>query len=120
MNKQKTFSIVANTLGTIQSLNKLGERDFARIFYGIKDSNNMDKEYIRSKFNYYCEQGFISAYNRLDINNCSRVLDYITEEVYTEPIDYEEQIAISEERYLKMCIEQDEGQPNDNDSGWEQ
>jgi len=86
MNKDKTFSIVANTLGTIQSLNKLGERDFARIFYGIKDSN-MDRDYVRSKFVYYLETGFISAYNRLDVRNCNRVLDYITEEVHREPED---------------------------------
>jgi len=25
----------------------------------------------------------------------------------------------AEERYLQMCIEMDEGQPNDNDAGWE-
>ena len=116
MNKDKTFSIVANTLGTIQSLNRLGERDFARIFYGIKDSN-MDRDYVRSKFVYYLETGFISAYNRLDVRNSCRVLDYITEEVYTEP-NYEDELGNAEERYEKLCIEQDEGQPNDNDSGW--
>ena len=32
----------------------------------------------------------------------------------------EERLGKAEERYEKMCIEQDEGQPNDNDSGWEQ
>jgi len=83
MNKDKTFSIVANTLGTMQSLNRLGEREFARIFYGIKDSN-YNRDYVRSKFNYYCEEGFLKAYNRLDVNNCSRVLDYITEEVHRD------------------------------------
>ena len=117
MNKDKTFSIVANTLGTIQSLNRLGERDFARIFYGIKDSN-YNRDYVRSKFNYYCQEGFIKAYNRLDVNNCNRVLDYITEEVYTEPIDYEEQIAASEVSFNKLAIEQDEGDGTDNDYGW--
>ena len=88
MNKDKTFSIVANTLGTIQSLSRLGERDFGRIFYNLKD-NVMDTEYLRSKYNYYCEEGFISAYNRLDVRNCNRVLDYITEEVHREPEDEE-------------------------------
>ena len=71
MNKSKTYKMVANTLGSIQRLNQLGEREFARVFYG----------YIREKFNRYCEEGFLSAYNRLDISNCIRVLDYITEEV---------------------------------------
>jgi hypothetical protein len=89
MNKDKTFSIVAKTLGTIQSLNRLGEREFARIFYGIKDSNNMERDYIRSKFIYYLETGFISAYNRLDIRNANRVLDYITEEAHPENDWYE-------------------------------
>ena len=84
MNKDETFRLVANTLGTIQSLNRLGEREFARIFYGIKDSNNMERDYIRSKFIYYLETGFISAYNRLDVRNANRVLDYITEEVHPE------------------------------------
>lgn len=88
MNKDKTFSLVANTLGTIQSLSRLGERDFGRIFYNLKD-NVMDTEYLRSKYNYYCEEGFISAYNRLDVRNCNRVLDYITEEVHREPEDEE-------------------------------
>ena len=89
MNKDKTFSLVANTLGTIQSLSRLGERDFGRIFYGTKANNVMDAEYIRSKYNYYCEEGFVKAYNRLDVRNCNRVLDYITEEVHREP-SYEE------------------------------
>ena len=109
MTKDKTFNIVANTLGTIQSLNKLGERDFARIFYGIKDSN-MDRDYVRSKFVYYLETGFISAYNRLDVRNSCRVLDYITEEVHSEP-DYEETLADAEERYDRLCLEMDEGGP---------
>jgi hypothetical protein len=85
MNKDKTFSIVANTLGTIQSLSRLGEREFGQIFYNLKD-NVMDTEYLRSKYNYYCEEGFIKAYNRLDVRNCNRVLDYITEEVHTEQV----------------------------------
>ena len=34
--------------------------------------------------------------------------------------EWEERLGRAEERYLKMCIEMDEGQPNDNDSGWEQ
>lgn len=72
--------MVANTLGSIQRLNQLGERDFARVFYGVKDTN-LKRGYIREKFNRYCEEGFLSAYNRLDIGNCIRVLDYITEEV---------------------------------------
>ena len=118
MNKDKTFSLVANTLGTIQSLSRLGEREFGQIFYNLKD-NVMDTEYLRSKYNYYCEEGFIKAYNRLDVRNSCRVLDYITEEVYTEP-NYEDELGNAEERYEKLCIEQDEGQPNDNDSGWEQ
>ena len=84
MNKDKTFSLVANTLGTIHSLNRLGEREFARIFYGTKPNNVMDTEYIRSKYNYYCEEGFLKAYNWLDVRNCNRVLDYITEEVHRE------------------------------------
>jgi len=25
----------------------------------------------------------------------------------------------AEEKYLKLCLELDEGQPNDNDNGWE-
>ena len=25
----------------------------------------------------------------------------------------------AEEKHLKLCLEQDEGQPNDNDSGWD-
>ena len=86
MNKDKTFSIVANTLGTIQSLSRLGEREFARIFYGIKDTN-YNREYVRGKYNYYCEDGFVKAYNRLDVRNCNRVLDYITEEVHRDDED---------------------------------
>jgi len=86
MNKDKTFSIVANTLGTIQSLSRLGEREFGQIFYNLKD-NVMDTEYLRTKYNYYCEEGFVKAYNRLDIRNCNRVLDYITEEVHRDDED---------------------------------
>ena len=33
--------------------------------------------------------------------------------------EQEDEIGRREERYEKMCIEMDEGQPNDNDSGWE-
>ena len=86
MNKDKTFNIVANTLGTIQSLSRLGEREFGQIFYNLKD-NVMDTEYLRNKYHYYCEEGFVKAYNRLDVRNCNRVLDYITEEVHREPKD---------------------------------
>tara|TARA_R110002050_G_scaffold226858_2_gene362533 strand:+ start:395 stop:556 length:162 start_codon:yes stop_codon:yes gene_type:complete len=31
----------------------------------------------------------------------------------------QEKFDRAEERYLKKCIEMDEGQPNDNDSGWD-
>ena len=112
-----TRKIITETIRQVQKLSELGEREFARVFYGIKDSN-MDRDYVRSKFVYYLETGFISAYNRLDVRNSCRVLDYITEEVHSEP-DYEETLADAEERYDRLCIEQDEGQPNDNDSGWE-
>ena len=84
MTKDKTYKLVAETIGSIQRLSRLGERDFARTFYGIKDTN-MDRDYVRGKYNKYCEEGFLSAYNRLDIKNCIRIIDYITEEVHSEP-----------------------------------
>ncbi len=79
--QNKTRTQVAETIGEIQKLSRLNKREFARIFYGLKDSN-WDELYVRDKFNKYCEEGFISAYNRLDIRNASRVIDYITEEVW--------------------------------------
>jgi len=33
--------------------------------------------------------------------------------------EQEEQLGRAEERYLKMCIEMDEGDGTDNESGWE-
>ncbi len=79
--QNKTRTQVAETIGEIQKLSRLNKREFARIFYGLKDSN-WDELYVRDKFNKYCEEGFISAFNRLDIRNTSRVIDYITEEVW--------------------------------------
>jgi len=90
MSKDKTFSIVANTLGTMQSLNRLNKREFGRIFYGLLIDDLVPSFYINSKYNYYCEEGFIKAYNRLDVRNATRVLDYITEEVHTEQKQLEE------------------------------
>tara|TARA_R100000908_G_C3639105_1_gene76242 strand:- start:235 stop:504 length:270 start_codon:yes stop_codon:yes gene_type:complete len=79
--QSKARTQVAETIGEIQKLSRLNKREFARIFYGLKDSN-WDELYVRDKFNKYCEEGFISAFNRLDIRNTSRVIDYITEEVW--------------------------------------
>jgi|7_EtaG_2_1085326.scaffolds.fasta_scaffold09093_2 hypothetical protein len=71
---------VTETIRQVQKLSELGEREFARIFYGIKDSN-YNRDYVRSKFIYYQQEGFCRAYNRLDINNASRIIDYIIGEV---------------------------------------
>ena len=79
--KHKARTKVVDILGQIQRLNRLNKREFARIFYGLKDSN-WDELYIRDKFNKYCEEGFLSAYNRLDVRNSNRIIDIITEEVW--------------------------------------
>jgi len=75
-----TRLIVIETIRQVQKLSELGEREFARIFYGVKDSN-MNRDYIRGKYIYYQEEGFCRAYNRLDFSNASRVLEYIMGEV---------------------------------------
>ena len=79
--KDKARTKVVDILQQIQRLNRLNKREFARTFYGLKDSN-WDELYIRDKFNKYCEEGFLSAYNRLDVRNCNRIIDIITEEVW--------------------------------------
>ena len=71
---------VTETIRQVQKLSELGEREFARIFYGVKDSN-MNRDYIRGKYRYYCEEGFFRAYNRLDIRNASRIIDLIIGEI---------------------------------------
>ena len=72
--------IVTETIRQVQKLSELGEREFARVFYGIKDSDH-NRDYVRSKFIYYQQEGFCRAYNRLDLPNQSRVLEYIMGEV---------------------------------------
>ena len=79
--QNKTRTQVAETIGEIQKLSRLNKREFGRIFYGMKDTI-IDVDYLNGKYNKYCEEGFIPAYNRLDIKNMSRVIDYITEEVW--------------------------------------
>tara|TARA_R100000700_G_C3160423_1_gene136642 strand:+ start:811 stop:1083 length:273 start_codon:yes stop_codon:yes gene_type:complete len=79
--KDKARTKVVDILQQIQRLNRLNKREFARTFYGLSDSN-WNELYIRDKFNKYCEEGFLSAYNRLDVKNCNRVIDIITEEVW--------------------------------------
>lgn len=79
--QNKTRTQVAETIGEIQKMSRLNKREFSKIFYGMKDTI-MDTDYLNVKYNKYCEEGFISAYNRLDIRNMSRVIDYITEEVW--------------------------------------
>ena len=71
---------VTETIRQVQKLSELGEREFARVFYGIKDSDH-NRDYVRSKFIYYQQEGFCRAYNRLDLPNQSRVLEYIMGEV---------------------------------------
>ena len=71
---------VTETIRQVQKLSELGEREFARIFYGVKDSN-MNRDHIRGKYRYYCEEGFFRAYNRLDIRNASRIIDLIIGEI---------------------------------------
>ncbi len=113
MNNMKEFRLVAETIGSIQRLNQLGEREFARVFYGLKDSNT-NREYVRQKYHKYCEEGFLSAYNRLDIGNTIRVLEYITDDIYKyveTDDDYEEQLGKAEESYDRLCLEMDEGGP---------
>jgi len=79
--QNKARTQVAETIGEIQKLSRLNKREFGRIFYGMKETI-IDTDYLNGKYNKYCEEGFISAYNRLDIKNMSRVIDYITEEVW--------------------------------------
>tara|TARA_R100000152_G_scaffold20417_1_gene14073 strand:+ start:1614 stop:1886 length:273 start_codon:yes stop_codon:yes gene_type:complete len=79
--RHKARTKVVETLQQIQRLNRLNKREFARTFYGLTDSN-WNELYIRDKFNKYCEEGFLSAYNRLDVKNSNRVIDIITEEVW--------------------------------------
>ena len=82
MNKEeiKTRLIVTETIRQVQKLSELGKREFGRVFYGIKDSN-YNRDYLHSKYIYYCEEGFVRAYNRLDAPNASRILEYIMGEV---------------------------------------
>ena len=83
MKEEEIRTIVVETIQNIQQLSRLGEREFAKIFYGIKESN-WEPMYVREKFNKYCEEGFMRAYNRLDIRNASRILDFIVEECKEE------------------------------------
>jgi DNA polymerase IIIc chi subunit len=76
----KTRLIVTETIRQVQKLSELGEREFARVFYGIKDSD-YNRDYVRSKYVFYQQEGFCRAYNRLDLPNQSRVLEYIMGEV---------------------------------------
>tara|TARA_R100000963_G_C4642425_1_gene106068 strand:+ start:1499 stop:1747 length:249 start_codon:yes stop_codon:yes gene_type:complete len=76
----KTRLIVTETIRQVQKLSELGEREFSRIFYGIKDSDH-NRDYVRSKYIFYQQEGFCRAYNRLDLPNQSRVLEYIMGEV---------------------------------------
>ena len=75
-----TRLIVTETIRQVQQLSELGKREFGRIFYGIKDSN-YDRDYLQSKYIFYQQEGFCRAYNRLDLPNQSRVLEYIMGEV---------------------------------------
>ena len=79
--RHKARTKVVETLQQIQRLNRLNKKEFARTFYGLTDSN-WNELYIRDIFNKYCEEGFLSAYNRLDVRNCNRIIDIITEEVW--------------------------------------
>jgi len=79
--QNKTRTQVTETIREIQKLSRLNTREFGRIFYGMKDTI-IDIEYLNGKYYKYCEEGFIPAYNRLDIPNMSRVIDYITEEIW--------------------------------------
>ena len=75
-----TRLIVTETIRQVQKLSELGKREFARVFYGIKDSN-YDRDHLQSKYIFYQQEGFSRAYNRLDIKNQSRILEYIIGEV---------------------------------------
>ena len=43
---------VTETIRQVQKLSELGEREFARIFDGVKDSK-MNRDYRRGKYTYY-------------------------------------------------------------------
>ena len=81
--KRELHEIIFFAIDELKEREDMSIHQFCQIFYGQKYSRKSDAlGYLRGKYAKFIEEGFVSAYGRLDMNNRHRVIEWITDMIY--------------------------------------
>ena len=81
--KRELHEIIFFAIDELKEREDMSIHSFSQIFYGQKYSRKSDAlGYLRSKYVKFVEEGFISAYGRLDMNNRHRVIEWLVDMIY--------------------------------------